>query len=387
MVVVVEEDEEEAQVITSDGLPPMQISHSCLLTGRYQVISREVETLLILMLYGSGFRRAADGLFAWTVLLRLRGDDGQREAVSQSRSVLPALTGPVSSRKLLLPLSTGSELAPLSLPADPNHQRCALVRCRYGNGRLQLPAGFLLFALAGKSKREWRSAVSFWTTAHKTTVASPEREHLTFSQHSAGVRIIRIYEKSADEQKAACSCQRQTEESRGRFSFDVEGVNVELVFTGSPITMVLKHQIQYLHTIRNGRYNNKCNIICTFSNILHIPVNSLFIQSCGKAKKEPESERPYCLSSAVADKAKEESLQMFFPVGIVGSKSKTSSACDGSERVDTESTDSSDVNIFELKCESEVMVLQFFAYQSFKTSPIPPLYRFHTPEAEQCCGQ
>lgn len=44
------------------------------------------------MLYGRVFRRAADGLFAWTVLLRLRGDDGQREVVSQSWPVLPVLT-------------------------------------------------------------------------------------------------------------------------------------------------------------------------------------------------------------------------------------------------------------------------------------------------------
>lgn len=57
------------------------------------VISRVVEGLLILMLYGRVFRHAADGLFAWTVLLRLRGDDGQREVVSQSRPVLPVLTG------------------------------------------------------------------------------------------------------------------------------------------------------------------------------------------------------------------------------------------------------------------------------------------------------
>lgn len=45
------------------------------------------------MLYGRVFRRVADGLFAWTVLLRLRGDDGQREVVSQSWPVLPVLTG------------------------------------------------------------------------------------------------------------------------------------------------------------------------------------------------------------------------------------------------------------------------------------------------------
>lgn len=52
-----------------------------------------MERLLILMLCGRAFRRAADGLFAWTVLLRLRGDDGQREVVSQSWPVLPVLTG------------------------------------------------------------------------------------------------------------------------------------------------------------------------------------------------------------------------------------------------------------------------------------------------------
>lgn len=42
---------------------------------------------------GRAFRRAADGLFAWTVLPRLRGDDGQREVVSQSWPVVPVLTG------------------------------------------------------------------------------------------------------------------------------------------------------------------------------------------------------------------------------------------------------------------------------------------------------
>lgn len=31
------------------------------------------------------FRRAADGLFAWTVLQPLEGDDGPREVVSQGR--------------------------------------------------------------------------------------------------------------------------------------------------------------------------------------------------------------------------------------------------------------------------------------------------------------
>ncbi|KAI3359791.1 hypothetical protein L3Q82_014167, partial [Scortum barcoo] len=45
------------------------------------------------MLCSRAFRRPADGLFAWTVLLRLRGDDGQREVVSQSWPVLPVLTG------------------------------------------------------------------------------------------------------------------------------------------------------------------------------------------------------------------------------------------------------------------------------------------------------
>lgn len=45
------------------------------------------------MLYGRAFWCAADGLFAWTVLLRLRGDDGQREVVIQSWPVLPVLTG------------------------------------------------------------------------------------------------------------------------------------------------------------------------------------------------------------------------------------------------------------------------------------------------------
>ena len=48
------------------------------------LISRDVERLLMLMLRGRAFRRAADGLFAWTVPPRLRGDDGQREVVSQS---------------------------------------------------------------------------------------------------------------------------------------------------------------------------------------------------------------------------------------------------------------------------------------------------------------
>lgn len=52
-----------------------------------------MERLLILMQRGRAFRRAADGLFAWTVLPRLRGDDGQREVVSQSWPVVPVLTG------------------------------------------------------------------------------------------------------------------------------------------------------------------------------------------------------------------------------------------------------------------------------------------------------
>lgn len=42
------------------------------------------------------FRRAADGLFAWTVLQPLGGDDGQRVVVSQGRPpppLLPVLTG------------------------------------------------------------------------------------------------------------------------------------------------------------------------------------------------------------------------------------------------------------------------------------------------------
>lgn len=42
------------------------------------------------------FRRAADGLFAWTVLQPLGGDDGQKEVVSQSRlqpPPPPVLTG------------------------------------------------------------------------------------------------------------------------------------------------------------------------------------------------------------------------------------------------------------------------------------------------------
>lgn len=45
------------------------------------------------MLYGGAFRRTADGLFAWTMLLRLRGDDGKGEVVSQSWPVLLVLTG------------------------------------------------------------------------------------------------------------------------------------------------------------------------------------------------------------------------------------------------------------------------------------------------------
>lgn len=56
---------------------------------------------MILTAYGGVFRRAADGLFAWTVLQPLRGDDGQREVVSQSGPLLPVLTGgnvPPSSR-------------------------------------------------------------------------------------------------------------------------------------------------------------------------------------------------------------------------------------------------------------------------------------------------
>lgn len=56
------------------------------------------------MVYGRVFRRAADGLFAWTVLQPLRGDDGQREVVSQSRPLLPVLTGgnvPPSSRPFM----------------------------------------------------------------------------------------------------------------------------------------------------------------------------------------------------------------------------------------------------------------------------------------------
>ncbi|CAB1425001.1 unnamed protein product [Pleuronectes platessa] len=57
------------------------------------LISRDVERLLMLMPRGRAFRRAADGLFAWTVPPRLRGDDGQREVVSQSWPVLPVLTG------------------------------------------------------------------------------------------------------------------------------------------------------------------------------------------------------------------------------------------------------------------------------------------------------
>lgn len=57
------------------------------------VISRDVERLLILMERSGASWRSADGLFAWTVLPRLRGDDGQREVVSQSWPVLPVLTG------------------------------------------------------------------------------------------------------------------------------------------------------------------------------------------------------------------------------------------------------------------------------------------------------
>lgn len=55
------------------------------------IIGRDVDRLLILMLYGGACRGAADGLFAWTVLLRLRGDDVQREAVSQR---WPSMPGP-----------------------------------------------------------------------------------------------------------------------------------------------------------------------------------------------------------------------------------------------------------------------------------------------------
>lgn len=57
------------------------------------VITGDVERLLILMVYGRALQAAADRLFAWTTLLRLRGDDGQKEVVSQSWPLLPVPTG------------------------------------------------------------------------------------------------------------------------------------------------------------------------------------------------------------------------------------------------------------------------------------------------------
>lgn len=47
------------------------------------------------------FRRTADGLFAWTVLQRLRGDDGRREVASQSRPVLTGVNVSPSSHPWL----------------------------------------------------------------------------------------------------------------------------------------------------------------------------------------------------------------------------------------------------------------------------------------------
>lgn len=58
-----------------------------------RVITGDVERLLILMVYGRALQAAADRLFAWTALLRLRGDDGQKEVVSQSWPLLPVPTG------------------------------------------------------------------------------------------------------------------------------------------------------------------------------------------------------------------------------------------------------------------------------------------------------
>ncbi|CAK6963021.1 Hypothetical predicted protein, partial [Scomber scombrus] len=63
----------------------------------------------------------------------------------------------VSTRKLCLHpnLLTGSELASLSAPADPNHQgqRCALVHCRHGNGDCGCQQFTVCFGC--ESKREW----------------------------------------------------------------------------------------------------------------------------------------------------------------------------------------------------------------------------------------
>jgi len=73
---------------------PYSINKLLLTTRAFCVaISRNAERLLILMPYGRAFQGAADGLFAWTVLLRLRGDDGQREVVSQGWLSLTVLTG------------------------------------------------------------------------------------------------------------------------------------------------------------------------------------------------------------------------------------------------------------------------------------------------------
>lgn len=52
-----------------------------------------MERLLIVTLCGTALRGAADGLFAWTALPRLRGDDGHGEVVSQSWLELPVRTG------------------------------------------------------------------------------------------------------------------------------------------------------------------------------------------------------------------------------------------------------------------------------------------------------
>lgn len=49
---------------------------------------------------------------------------------------------------------------------------------------------------------------------------------------------------------------------------------------------------------------NEFNIVCSFSNIAHIHINRLFTWAVEKSRKSRESERPYCLYSPAADKAK-----------------------------------------------------------------------------------